>query len=175
LHRAISDRVVSLALSTHPGARRVLDVGSGNGYVLRRLAESLPAAEALSGVDPAPSMVRVSDELAGDPRIHFQAGDAEHLPYPDGSFDLLVSTTSFDHWTDQAEGLRECARVLAMGGRMILTDQFSLLLWPTLLTARRGKARTRGRASRLIESAGFREHQWRRLYTLLISTAIATR
>jgi ubiquinone/menaquinone biosynthesis C-methylase UbiE len=175
LHKAISDRVVSLALATHPGARRVLDVGSGTGYVLRRLAESLPAAEVLSGVDPAPNMVRVSGELADDSRLVFQAGAAEQLPYPDGSFDLLVSTTSFDHWTDQAEGLRECARVLSPRGRMVLTDQFSPILWPTLLTVRRGKARTRERASRLIEAAGFREHHWGRLYSVLISSAIATR
>ena len=44
-----------------------------------------------------------------DRRLHFSTGVAERLPYPDGSFDLCVSTTSFDHWEDQEAGLRECA------------------------------------------------------------------
>jgi SAM-dependent methyltransferase len=45
----------------------------------------------------------------------------EVLPFPEGSFDLVVSTTSFDHWADQRAGLRECARVLAPGGWLVLT------------------------------------------------------
>jgi ubiquinone/menaquinone biosynthesis C-methylase UbiE len=38
--------------------------------------------------------------------------EPEHLPYADGTFDLVVSTTSFDHWSDQGAGLAECARVM---------------------------------------------------------------
>jgi len=41
---------------------------------------------------------------------------AERLPWPAATFDLVVSTTSFDHWADQRAGLAECARVLAPGG-----------------------------------------------------------
>jgi ubiquinone/menaquinone biosynthesis C-methylase UbiE len=42
-----------------------------------------------------------------------------------GSFDLVVSVTSFDHWSDQQAGLAECHRVLVPGGRLVLVDQFS--------------------------------------------------
>jgi SAM-dependent methyltransferase len=45
------------------------------------------------------------------PRHHHAL--AERLPWPAATFDLVVSTTSFDHWTDQRAGLAECARVLA--------------------------------------------------------------
>ena len=51
-----------------------------------------------------------------------------------------MSTTSFDHWSDQQAGLRECARVLVPGGRLMLVDLFSLWLAPTLTGGRRGKA-----------------------------------
>jgi len=87
-------------------------------------------------------MVRVARDSARDGRLRFLIGAAEQLPAPDGAFDLVLSTTSFDHWRDQLAGLTECARVLAPGGHLVLTDLFSAWLWPTLLTSRRGKART---------------------------------
>ena len=48
------------------------------------------------------------------------------VPYRDGSFDLVVSVTSFDHWSDQLAGLRECHRVLVPGSHLVLVDQFVL-------------------------------------------------
>ncbi len=175
MHRAISDRVVSLTASVHPDARRVLDVGSGTGYVLRGLASRLPRAEELVGIDAAPRMVAVARSSSDDTRVRFDAGLAERLPYPDERFDLVVSTTSFDHWTDQGLGLRECARVLAPGGHLVLTDQFAILPWPTLLVGRRRKVRTRRGASRLIAAAGLGPPEWRRLYAVVISTAVASK
>jgi ubiquinone/menaquinone biosynthesis C-methylase UbiE len=173
LHKEISERVVALALSRVAAApSRVLDVGSGTGYVLRQLAARLPHAAEFTGVDAAPSMVAVASDSATDQRLRFQQGTAERLPVPDATYDLIVSTTSFDHWTDQAAGLRECARALKPGGTLILTDQFSNLLWPTLLAGRRGKARTRARAARLITAAGLRPPEWHRLYAVIIQTAI---
>jgi ubiquinone/menaquinone biosynthesis C-methylase UbiE len=175
LHRDICDRVADLALSLGPAPRRVLDVGAGPGYLLGVLAGRLPQAEELAGVDAAPAMVAVARERAADPRLSFQPGTAEHLPAADGHYDLVVSTTSFDHWADQAAGLAECARVLAPGGRLVLADQFSLLLWPTLVAGRRGKARTRARASRLVTAAGLHSPQWHRVYAMIIQAVTAVR
>jgi SAM-dependent methyltransferase len=87
----------------------------------------------------------------------------------------VVSTTSFDHWTDQAAGIRECARALVPGGILVLTDQFSNLLWPTMLGSRRGKARTRSRAARLITAAGMREPQWSSCYAVIIQSVTAAK
>lgn len=85
-----------------------------------------------------------------------------------------VSTTSFDHWADQQAGLAECARVLAPGGCLVLADQFSVLLLPTLLAGRRGQARTRRRAAHLLTAAGLRAPQWHRLYAVIIQAVTAT-
>ena len=62
LHHDIANRAVDLALAAEPDARRVLDVGSGTGFVLRQLADRLPTATELTGVDPAPEMIRVARE-----------------------------------------------------------------------------------------------------------------
>ena len=101
LHHEIADRCADLALARSPSPSRVLDVGCGTGYLLRRLAARCPAATELAGIDAAPAMVAVAREAAvreaADGRLSFQAGTAEQLPYPAGTFDLVVSTTSFDH------------------------------------------------------------------------------
>ena len=175
LHHQIADRTADLALTCVPAPRRILDVGCGTGYLLGRLAARAPQAEALAGIDAAPAMIGVATGAATDSRLRFVVGAAERLPWPAGTFDLVVSTTSFDHWVDQRAGLVQCARVLAPGGCLILADLFSALLLPTLLAGRRGKARTKRRATRLVTAAGLHSPQWHRLYALIIQAVTATR
>ena len=174
MHHDIAERAAELALSVHAAPRRVLDVGCGTGYLLRVLAARCPQATVLAGIDPAASMIEAAEKAADDGRLRFTVGAAERLPYPDDAFDLVVSTTSFDHWADQREGLGECARVLAPGGHLVLTDLFSPLLLPTLLAGRSAKARTRPRASQLLGAAGFTNLAWHDLYALIIKAATAT-
>lgn len=88
-------------------------------------------------------------------RIEISLGAAGDLPYSDGAFDLVVSTTSFDHWADQRRGLAKSRRVLPPGGHLVLVDQFSLSLVPTLVFGRRVKARAKYRANTLLRDAGF--------------------
>ena len=175
LHMEISDRVVKLALSRVPAPQHVLDVGCGTGYVLRQLAARLPRASEFLGVDPAPKMIEVARSASSDERLTFTRGAAERLPADDSAYDLVVSTTSFDHWTDQAAGIRECARALAPGGTLVLTDVFSNLLRPTLLGSRRGKARTRSRATSLVTAAGLRDPRWHPCYALIIQSVTAVK
>jgi ubiquinone/menaquinone biosynthesis C-methylase UbiE len=175
LHKEISDRVVELALSCVSAPRRVLDVGCGTGYVLRRLAARLPRATEFLGVDPAPKMIEVARSASADERLNFVRAAAERLPADEGAYDLVLSTTSFDHWTDQAAGIRECARALAPRGALVLTDQFSNLLRPTMLGSRRGKARTRSRATRLVTAAGLRDPHWHPCYAVIIQSVTAVK
>ena len=175
LHHNIADRAAELALRGQPAPSYVLDVGCGTGYLLRLLARRCPGAIELAGVDPSPAMIEMAGFKADDGRLHYRSGIAEHLPFPESHFDLLVSTTSFDHWSDQAAGLKECARVLKPGGHLVLVDQFSYLLIPTLLAGRRGKARTRTRCSRLLLDAGFKTLKWHGLYAVIIKAVTATK
>ena len=175
LHHTIGDRTASLATSTAASPRRALDVGCGTGYLLRALASRYPQAEELSGIDAAPHMIETARRLTDDKRLTFATNVAENLPYPDASIDLVVSSTSFAHWSDQYAGLSECARVLRAGGHLILVDQFSRFLIPTLAVSRRGKARTRARADRLLLLAGFDHPHWHRLHAVIINAAVATK
>jgi ubiquinone/menaquinone biosynthesis C-methylase UbiE len=175
LHHQIADRTADLALSSMPAPRRILDVGCGTGYLLGRLAARAPQAEALAGIDAAPAMIGVARSKATDDRLGFVVGTAERLPWPAATFDLVVSTTSFDHWADQRAGLAQCARVLAPGGCVVLADLFSVLLLPTLLAGRRGKARTKRRATQLVTAAGLQSPHWYRLDTVIIQAVTATK
>ncbi len=177
LHHEIADRTADLALTVAPSPARILDVGCGTGYLLRLLASRCPDAAELAGVDPAPGMIKVaaaSGASAVDERLKFSAGVAEQLPYRDGSFDLVVSVTSFDHWSGQLAGLRECHRVLVPGGHLVLADQFSSWLVPTLIFSRSGKARTKRRAGRLVAAAGFGSVAWHGVYAVIINALTAT-
>lgn len=173
MHRDIVARTLDLALSLAPAPRRVLDVGCGTGLLLRDLSKRLPEARELTGIDAAAAMIEAAsggDEFAPEPgrqpdtRLRYTHGRAERLPFGNASFDLVISTTSFDHWADQGAGLTECHRVLAPGGRLVLTDLFSLALLPTLIGARSDRARTQLRATKLLAAAGFRSVVWHRLY-----------
>lgn len=180
LHHEIADRTAEVALAVAPSPARILDVGCGTGYLLRLLASRCPEAAELAGVDPAPGMIKVAAASgaagapAGDERLKFSAGVAEQLPYRDGSFDLVASATSFDHWSDQLAGLRECHRVLVPGGHLVLADQFSSWLVPTLIGSRSGKARTKRRAGSLVEAAGFGSVAWHGVYAVIINAVTAT-
>jgi ubiquinone/menaquinone biosynthesis C-methylase UbiE len=175
LHHTISDRTAALAIATAAAPQRVLDVGCGTGYLLRTLARRYPEAEELAGIDAAPNMIETARRLTHDERLTFASGVAEQLPYPDASIDLVVSSTSFDHWSDQLAGLAECARVLRPGGQLVLVDQFSRWLIPTLAVSRRGKARTRRRADRLLVRAGFERPHWHKLHAVIINGVVATK
>jgi len=175
VHAEISDRVADLALRQEPAPRRVLDVGSGTGYLLNLLASRLPDAAEFTGVDAAPAMVTAARARTTDQRVRFVHGAAEQLPIDDGGYDLVVSVTSFDHWEDQGAGLAECRRALAPGGHLVLADLFSPLLLPTLIAGRRGKARTRARATRLITAAGLDSPQWHHVYAAIIRAVTAVR
>jgi len=114
IHRAVLDLVA------RQGAPEVLvDVGCGTGRLLRAAAARWPGAKRI-GVDAAAGMIAIARQTT--PGAAFHEGAAESLPLPDASADVIVSTISFHHWPDQAQGVREVARVLRPGGRFVLAD-----------------------------------------------------
>jgi ubiquinone/menaquinone biosynthesis C-methylase UbiE len=175
MHREIADRTADTALRYQPTPAAILDVGCGTGYLLRLLAGRCPSAAELAGIDPAPSMVATARRSTTEQPIEFAEGRAEDIPFPDGAFDLVVSTTSFDHWSDQAAGIRECGRVLRPDGHLVIADLFSRWLAPTLIGSRRTKARTPRLAGVLLRGAGFRELGWHKTGSPLIRVVVAER
>jgi len=178
-HRLVAERTADLAVAETEQPRRILDVGCGTGLLLARLALLVPDAQWLVGVDPSPRMVtRSRAALESVSQAAVDQAPAEDLPFESGAFDLVVSTTSFDHWRDQRAGLTECARVLDSGGRLVLADLFAGWLVPTALLAKRDRARSVRRANGLLELAGLTPLTWHRIYDLgpfpLVRAVVAT-
>jgi ubiquinone/menaquinone biosynthesis C-methylase UbiE len=113
-----------VAAGLQPGSR-VLDVGTGPGRVPVAIATAAPHLR-VEGLDLLPEMVeqaRRSAAAAGlADRVVFTVGDVAALPYPDASFDLIVSSMSQHHWPDARAGLRELGRVIRPGGRIWIYD-----------------------------------------------------
>jgi len=95
---------------------RVLDVACGTGILAREAALRVGAHGSVAGVDPDPGMLAVAESL--EPSIRWREGVAESLPYPDDSFDAVVSQFGLMFFTDRAAALREMIRVLVPGGRV---------------------------------------------------------
>jgi ubiquinone/menaquinone biosynthesis C-methylase UbiE len=159
------------AYDRRPGS--VLDLGCGTGALLRDLGHRTSRAGLSVGVDAAPRMAMAAANSVTGLATFVVTGRAEGLPFRDGVFDVVVSSLSFDHWSDQLQGLNECARVLRPSGHLLLVDLFSPWLWPTTLVGRRGRARTLRQATRLLRQAGFRGVGWRKLAPF-VRAAVAT-
>lgn len=101
------------------GGAHVLDLGTGNGAVLRQAVSNFPKAvgwrlEGIDIADPNPSWL----DASGMPNIRFQGGvEMEHLPFPDGSFDLITSQFGIEYGRFP-EVQDEAMRVLKSGGHM---------------------------------------------------------
>jgi len=106
---------------------RMLDVGCGTGTLVNLLARQ-PEATLLVGLDYSPVMIRrLAEKIARSPhsaKFHAVVADAQRLPFPDESFDVLTCCNSFHHYPHQAEVIREFRRVLRPEGVLILVDGF---------------------------------------------------
>jgi ubiquinone/menaquinone biosynthesis C-methylase UbiE len=114
--RAVARLAVDLA-SVSDGDR-VVDVGCGPGSAVRAAARR---GARVTGVDPAPVMLRLARALTRDRvGITWTQGAAEDLRLPDGS---ATAVWSLHHWKDVTAGLAEAQRVLASGGRFLVIER----------------------------------------------------
>ena len=96
---------------------RLLDVGCGDGVITRRLRERFPHAS-ITGVDADEVRLARARELC--PGAAFEPGDVTALRFGAASFDVVVCHHVIEHVADDEAVLRECARVLAPGGLLLL-------------------------------------------------------
>lgn len=94
----------------------VLDVACGTGVLTRAAAARVGAHGAVVGLDPNQDMLSVARSRSAG--IEWREGRAEALPFPDSSFDAVVSQFGFMFFDDRAGALREMMRVLRPGRRL---------------------------------------------------------
>jgi ubiquinone/menaquinone biosynthesis C-methylase UbiE len=105
---------------------RVLETAAGTGIVTTALAERLPASATLVATDLNQAMI---DHAATKPalkRVELKQADALALPFADASFDVVVCQFGVMFFPDRVAGYREARRVLAPGGRFVLSVWGSL-------------------------------------------------
>jgi demethylmenaquinone methyltransferase/2-methoxy-6-polyprenyl-1,4-benzoquinol methylase len=101
-----------------PG-QQLLDVACGTGLVATAAQKVLGSAETITCLDPSEGMIGVARKKLN---ARFVVGRAEHLPFPDNSFDFLTMGYALRHVTTLDEAFREYNRVLKPGGKLLIME-----------------------------------------------------
>jgi 2-polyprenyl-3-methyl-5-hydroxy-6-metoxy-1,4-benzoquinol methylase len=107
------------------GNERVLDIATGPGYIAEAFAR---AAREVVGVDLTDAMLAIAKERTaqrGISNISFRAADAQHLPFTNGQFDVVVCRLALHHLQQPLFVMREMARVCRVGGAVLIEDIYS--------------------------------------------------
>lgn len=125
VHSAGADLAALLALAHGQASARVLDLGCGGGHVAYGAASHVREVVAYDLSQQMLDVVARTATRRGLANLTTQQGPAEHLPFADNSFDLVLSRYTAHHWRDFEAGLREAARVLKPGARAGFVDVVS--------------------------------------------------
>jgi len=103
-------------------ARRILEIAAGTGRVTRHLLAGLAPGGDLVATDlNEPMLVEARHRLPADPRLHWQAADAQALPFAAATFDVVACQFGLMFVPDKELAVREIRRVLKPGGTVLLS------------------------------------------------------
>lgn len=122
--RQFRERTVDLASIIRGHA--VLDVGCGTGNLTMAAKVRAGTDGEIYGIDAAPEMIQIAERKASEKQldIHYQVGLIEDIPFPEGKFDIVVSSLMLHHLPKdlKRQGIAEISRVLKHGGRFVAVD-----------------------------------------------------
>jgi ubiquinone/menaquinone biosynthesis C-methylase UbiE len=122
-HEAFRRHVLELAALE--GDERLLDAGCGTGMLALRIAARHPNCM-VHGIDLSPKMIAVARRDAEEQglTVDFRVGSITGLPYPDGSFDVVITNIMYHHLdlAEKQQAVAEIARVLKPGGRYVSAE-----------------------------------------------------
>ena len=122
-----TEQILPLAAAELAGARRVHDVGCGDGQI-SRLVAGLDETATVVGIDPTWNQISVAAQRGG--ATGFARAFADELPFADASFDAVVACLVFEHIDEVDQAIAEVARVLQPGGRFCFFLNHPLLQTP---------------------------------------------
>jgi ubiquinone/menaquinone biosynthesis C-methylase UbiE len=119
-HEALAGRLIRPGQFDVRGCKSILDAGCGNGRYSRFLLSHADPDARITGFDLSQQMLRRARHRVGTDRVSYVSADLTRLPYADASFDAIVCGWVLEHLPDPRPGLRELARVLRFGGKLLL-------------------------------------------------------
>ena len=131
----VAQRDTTLEILDPQLGERILDIGSGPGFLAAAIASRAGASGAVSGIDLSEPMIAYARGLAAAPGaapMTFVLGDATALGFPDQSFDAVVSTQVYEYVPEIEAAMAEVHRVLVPGGRVLILDtDWDSVVWHT--------------------------------------------
>lgn len=122
IHAQGEDLALLVASSQAAEHMSVLDIATGGGHVANALA---PLVSRVTALDLTEGMLEVAARFIqgnGHENVDFVTGDAEHIPFPDNSFDLVTCRIAAHHFPDVSSFVSEAYRVTKPGGRLLFID-----------------------------------------------------
>jgi SAM-dependent methyltransferase len=149
------EQALILELMGELGGRDVLDVGCGDGALLRTAAARGAKA---TGIDADLAMLAAARRkvAAAGVDTRLLEGKAELLPFPDASFDVVVAITVLCFVADATGAVREMARVLRPGGRLVLGELGRWSLWAAVRRVRGWLGAATWKAAQFRSAGGLR-------------------
>jgi len=119
-HEALAGRLIRPGAFDVRGCKRILDAACGNGRYSRFLLRRADCDAVITSFDLSPRMLQRARARLQSARVSHAVADLTRLPYADASFDAVVCGWVLEHLPDPRLGLRELARVLQPGGKLLL-------------------------------------------------------
>ena len=99
------------------GHKTVLELATGTGLIARNIAGY---ADHIEATDASPEMIAQAQQSSHSTRLHFSVQDMFHLPYADGSFDVVIAANALHIIPEPEKALKEMRRVLKNGGVLVV-------------------------------------------------------